>query len=344
MSGPLPGIMAPLTVPASWVYGVVIAARNRRYDRPGSVDAVAVPVISVGNLTAGGVGKTPSVTYLAEKLLQAGHHPVIAMRGYGPKDAGSGMSDEQAEYARRLPEVPVVADPDRREALNRFLPANPGVGCVLLDDGFQHRRLHRDLDLVLIDGTKPLSRQRLLPAGFLREPPKNLKRADAVIITHAESADEALAEEVRHYHGEPPLAWSRHEWSGLRLLTGGCETGEPVDRSWLDGKRVLTLLGIGKPQSVMDQLHKLGAEVAVNIPARDHERFDQAKLVMTRGLCEAVDAMVVTAKDWVKVQSLIDLSSWPGPIVVPTLTLDVFQGADALCDLVLQTVANRPAS
>ena len=344
MSGPLPGFLAPLTVPASWVYGLIIAARNRRYDRPGSAKSVAVPVISVGNITAGGVGKTPMVAHLAEMLLAAGHKPAIAMRGYGPKADDTGMSDEQAEYAVRLPHVPVIADPDRFEALTRFLPQNPTVDCVLMDDGFQHRRLHRDLDLVLIDATQPLYLQRLLPAGFLREPLENLKRADAVIVTHAESVDGSLARQIARYHGRPPLAWSGHKWSGLRRFEKDREAGESIDLAWLSGRRVLTMLGIGKPRSVLDQLHKLGAEVPANIPARDHERYDRAKLATARGLCEAVDAMVITAKDWVKVRSLIDLSSWPGPIVVPDLTLDVFHGADALRDLVLKTVANSPAS
>ena len=114
--------MAPLTIPASWVYGLVIRAHNARFDR-GGVRSVPLPVIGVGNLVIGGAGKSPMVAHLARLLMDEGHRPVIAMRGYGARRGES--SDEQAEYALRLPEVPVVAHPDRCSALARFLPDHP---------------------------------------------------------------------------------------------------------------------------------------------------------------------------------------------------------------------------
>lgn len=340
MTGPLPAWLVPLTVPASWVYGRAIALRNRRLDKA-QAGRVGLPVISVGNISAGGVGKTPLVAFLADLLRGAGHQPVIAMRGYGPKSPDDGRSDEQAEYATRLPDIPVVADPDRLCALRQRLPELPEADCVLLDDGFQHRRLHRDLDLVLIDGSVPLSSQRLLPWGFLREPPSGLGRADAVIVTHAASVDDALAGEIDRHHGRPPIAWSRHHWKGLTLRNKTDEVRHSVDPSWLEGKRLLTLLGIGKPQSVIDRLTALGADVVVSVPARDHQRYRPGRLATIRGLCQGVDAMVVTAKDWVKLSSLIDLSTWPGPIVVPELTIDVFRGEEALRDLVLRTARDH---
>ena len=129
MTGPLPGYLAPVTLPASYVYGGVVAARNRRFDRGRGVGSVGLPVISVGNLTLGGTGKTPMVIWLAERLAAAGRRPVIAMRGYGARAGLEGSSDEGAVYAQRLPDVPVLADPDRLGAL-RESPAGNHPGGV----------------------------------------------------------------------------------------------------------------------------------------------------------------------------------------------------------------------
>ena len=118
MSGPLPGLLAPVTIGASWFYRLAIRARNARFDRGVGVATVDRPVISVGNLTTGGVGKTPMVMWLVELLTKHGHRPVIAMRGYG--SARGERSDEEAEYLDRLSDVPVLADPDRAAALREF--------------------------------------------------------------------------------------------------------------------------------------------------------------------------------------------------------------------------------
>ncbi len=286
-----------------------------------------MPVISIGNLTTGGVGKTPMVSWCAEHLLREGRHPIVAMRGYGARPGEP--SDEQAEYAVRIPTVPVVANPDRVTALTAYLKDHPQIDVVVLDDGFQHRRLDRDLDLVLIDATAATFGDRLLPAGHLREPPEALARADAVVMTHAEAVDTGLADLVRLHHGAPPIAWCRHVWVHLWLYQGA---GEPqrVDVGWLQGRRVLTLLGVGRPDHVRRQLEAAGARVAVDLPARDHARFDLASLAVASARCEQVQAMVVTGKDWVKLAQLIDLSRWPVPIVVPELRLEFVSGRDAL--------------
>jgi tetraacyldisaccharide 4'-kinase len=210
---PLPRALRPVTVPASRIYGMIVAARNRRFDRGQGVQRIDRPVISIGNLTTGGTGKTPIVTWFAREMLAAGHHPAIAMRGYNARPGQ--LSDEQAEYGELLPDVPVVANPDRVTALREFLPQHPEVDCVLLDDGFQHRQLHRDLDLVLIDAEAGTLRDELLPAGNLREEVGELRRADGVIVTHAKEVDAELAREIERWHGRPPIAWAKHRWKGL---------------------------------------------------------------------------------------------------------------------------------
>lgn len=342
MSGPLPSFLAPITIPASWVYGRFIAARNHRYDHNVGVELIGRPVISVGNITTGGTGKTPMVMWIARQLLLAGRHPIIAMRGY---KSVNGMSDEQAEYAESIPDVPVIANPDRVSSLRDFFKVNRQFDCVILDDGFQHRQLKRDCDLVLIDATADTFNQRLLPAGHLREPLENLRRADAVIVTRAnadgqvESEFSKLNAQIEQHHGKPPIAVSRHAWVALDVHQAN-HADEQRLVEWLRGKRVLTMLGIGNPEAMIRQLESVGAIVAANVPAADHEQYDRAKIAVARGLCTGCEAMVMSQKDWVKLRHLIDLSSWPAPIVVPRLEIEVFQGADELRARVL-AAANR---
>ena len=114
---------------------------------------------------------------------------------------------------------------------------------------------------------------------------------------------------------------------------------EVADVPWLRGKRVVTLLGVGNPVPIFGQLESAGATIACEVPARDHERYERPKLMLARSLCERADALVMTGKDWVKARHLIDLPSWPVPIVVPWLEIDFFEGADALGALILETVS-----
>jgi tetraacyldisaccharide 4'-kinase len=337
MTGPLPGLLWPLSTPVSWMYGLAVGIRNTRYDRGSGVTPLAVPVISVGNLSVGGSGKSPMVTWVINRLIDAGARPVIGMRGYGAP-AGE-MSDEQLEHGSRQPDVPVVADPDRVGALRTFLEKYPEFDCVVLDDGFQHRRLARNLDLVLVDATRDTVHDRLLPRGWLREPLASLRRADAVIVTRAQALDDELAMALRRMHGKPPIAWSRHAWTGLTVHDGSSRP-EEVSIDWFDGKRVVTLLGIGNPESVRRQIEAAGAVIAANIPARDHQRYDVATLEAVKRVCKGVDAVVVTSKDWVKLRRLAAVESLPVPIVVPGLEIDVFDGAAALTTMIEHAVSS----
>lgn len=337
-AGPAPLLPGPLAAPAAWLYGLAVRRRNARYDRGRGVRRVAVPVVSVGNLSTGGTGKTPMVQWVVERLATRGHRPVIAMRGYAARRGE--RSDEHEDHLSRLDGVEVVADPDRAGALQAHLAAHPEVTCAVLDDGFQHRRLARDLDIVLIDATAGTMSDHLLPRGRLREPLDGLRRADAVVITRAGEIDARLAHEVARRHGRPPLAWSRHAWECLEVHgRGGAEVREV---EWLAARCVVTMLGVGNPGAVRRQVEAAGASVAADLPVRDHERYDRPGLAAARERCGDVDAMLMTNKDWVKVRRLIDLSAWPVPIVVPRLRVDVFAGAEALETMILEA-ASMPA-
>lgn len=335
MPSPLSPTLSPITIPASWLYRSAIFARNRAYDQGWRVQQLDRPVISVGNITAGGTGKTPMVMHIARLLLDAGRRPVIAMRGYGAQ-AGE-PSDEQLEYEQRLPDVPVLANPDRTSTLRAYLTQHDDCDCAILDDGFQHRRLHRDLDLVLIDAAADTFNDRLLPAGLLREPLRNLARADAVIVTRAASRDADLSDAIEYYHRRPPIAWSRHTWRHLNIFERGRMRQEPVD--WVKGKRLLTMIGTGHPQAVAHQFAGAGAQVCSSVPTRDHDRYSPATLNAARRMMVGLDAIAITWKDWVKISHREDVARWPVPVVIPELVIDVFAGAEALASCVTGIVA-----
>lgn len=326
MSGHLPPVLRPVTVPASWIYRVVINRRNHRYDQPRNVTQTDRPVISIGNLTTGGTGKTPMVTWIVETLLNMGHRPAIAMRGYGARPGQK--SDEALEYEDRWPNVPVFIDPDRAAGISRGLEVHPQIDCIVLDDGFQHRRLKRDLDVVLIDASRDTHRDELLPAGSLREPPAALARADAIILTHADIVPAALDAWIQKYHGAAALARTRHVWRGLQQHDRSGST--PLPGEWLRGRRVVTLLGIGHPQSVIRQVEAAGATVLADIAARDHARYDRTLVLSIVPLLDQADALFTTVKDWVKLRELIDFGSFPVPVVTPDLGIEFLAGEELL--------------
>jgi len=337
MSGPLPAWLAPVTIPASWVYRMGVAMRNRRYDRRGATHVLDRPVVSVGNITTGGTGKTPMVMSLARTCQQNNVNAVIALRGYGPKT--DGISDEQAEYILRLPDVPVIASPTRAASLHTYIQSEQGkrIDCVLLDDGFQHRQLHRDLDIVLIDAQRETMNDRLLPAGHLREPLTNLKRADAVVVTRAEKVDDQLAEAITRYHGRPPIAWTRHRWSALDVYDGGI-VADSHPPAWLNGRRVVTMLGVGHPQSVRSQIQAHRATVVDDVTVSDHVEYDSPRVQAVRRRCAGADGLVVTNKDWVKLSNRVDFADWPVPVIVPQVDLEFIDGERAFVQLVEQIV------
>jgi len=190
MAGPERGaVPGPIGAALARVYGIVIARINRRFDSGRGVVRFDRPVISVGNLSVGGTGKTPMVRRLIAILLEMERRPCIAMRGYRK---GTGESDEAAAYQREFPDVPVIAQANRTDGLIAlFGDEHEGEGphrdCIVLDDGFQHRQIGRELDIVLVDASRSPFRDRLLPQGWLREPAESLTRAGLVVVTHAES-------------------------------------------------------------------------------------------------------------------------------------------------------------
>lgn len=314
------------------IYASAIARRNRAFDAGRGVVTLDRPVVCVGNLSTGGTGKSPMVAWIVRALRDAGHDPCIAMRGYRSQ---SGVSDEAEEYRSVFEDLPVVARPDRLQGLIELFATERGrrVDRVVLDDGFQHRRIARDLDLVLIDATRNPFADALIPAGRLREPVESLRRATHVVITHAERTEGTalarLAERIDHAHDRPPVAVTEHAWSGLRISDSSGDRAEPV--SWLRGRRVLVLCAIGNPAAFLAGVEAAGARAADVVVLRDHDPYAPLTVgrVADRIAAASAEAVVTTGKDWTKLARR-DLSAWRVPVVRPVLELRFREGESAL--------------
>lgn len=340
--GPIGTLLAAAAEP---VYRAALTWRNRAFDKGRGVRALPLPVISVGNLTVGGTGKSPMVAWLAGEVRRLGFRPAIATRGYGSARAG-GLSDEAEEYRRLLPGVPVAVGADRFAAIQRTLmPAEglaAGVDCILLDDGFQHRRLRRDLDIVLIDCTRDVLANRLLPAGWLREPFESLARARAVVFTHMEAADPRLVDRmihrVRAVMGPIDPMRCRHEWVGLDGLGDprGPEAESGETTRWLRSKRVLAVCAIGNPRPFLGALRReVDDEPVAEFVLPDHDAFSDATVrrIATAAAACSAQAIVCTNKDWSKL-ARVPRKTWPCPVVRPRLRLRFEAGEDRLLALI----------
>lgn len=282
-------------------YSLGVWWRNRGYDRGrNTVRRVPVPVISVGNLTVGGTGKTPCVEWIARFYRERDQQVAILSRGYGSE---SGRNDEAMMLEANLPDVPHLQGADRAELAQTAVEELESE-ILILDDGFQHRKLHRDLDLVLIDASEPKSHHYLFPRGTLREPWSGLKRADAVILTHCDRVNDArLAEIEAIIRRQQPEIFCYHTKHDPVELVSADEKRERLEA--VRGRTVAAFCGIGNPVSFRRTLQELGADVKDFRTFADHHpytREDVASLKAWAGKLPE-DAMVLTTqKDWVKLR------------------------------------------
>lgn len=285
---------------AEFPYTAVVSWRNRRFDhQPDRSIAVEVPVISVGNLTLGGTGKTPLVEWIARRLRELNLRVAIVSRGYGAEDGK--RNDEALQLEQSLPEVPHLQNRDRVAAA-RVAIDELEMQCIVLDDGFQHRRLRRDLDIVLLDACEPFGHDHVFPRGTLREPVTGIRRAQMVILSRADLIDsaqrEAIRRRVKHLH--PTAAWLEACHEPRSLLSSSGEE-QPIDS--LAGKRVAAFCGIGNPQGFRHTLASVGVEVVAFREFVDHHRYTREDIESFARWAESesAEAMLCTHKDLVKV-------------------------------------------
>ena len=308
----------------SWLYRLGVWQRNRRFDRGKGVHRVAVPVVSVGNLTLGGTGKTPCVEYIARFYRELGVQVAILSRGYG---SYLGRNDEAMVLEENLPDVPHLQGPDRVDLANTAIEELESE-LLILDDGFQHRRLHRDLDIVLIDATCPPHRDYLFPRGTLREPASGLKRASCVLITRCDQVDRGSVDEIRH--------WLRDRFP---TLLGATTEHRPVEMTVgeLAGRPVAGFCGIGNPAAFRRTLESLGADVIEFRSFADHHPYSREDVDGLRTWANGLPAetmIATTQKDWVKLR-INDLAGRPLRAVRIGLA---FQDGQAAFEELLRTV------
>jgi tetraacyldisaccharide 4'-kinase len=321
--GPLPALLRGLCSAAEVPYGSIVRHRNALFDR-GRREAyrVAAPIISVGNLTVGGTGKTPLVAWIAQWLQLRGTAVTLISRGYG--SANGRPNDEALELAARLPGVPHLQNPDRIAAAEQALQQNPRQ-VLLLDDAFQHRRLARDLDIVLLDALEPFGHERLLPRGLLREPVSSLARAHVVALSRSDAIDEPHRRQIkaRVQSVAPSASWIElvHQPSGLVSFTG-----ERVPLDEFDGKRIAAFCGIGNPTGFRHTLSRRGLTLVDLLAMPDHCPYgpgDIARIERWLATLPAAEVVVCTRKDLVK----IPRSSLAGrPLFALEISIEIRRG------------------
>lgn len=283
---------------------------------------VSVPVISIGNMTAGGTGKTPTIISLAKDIQKAWHKPAILTRGYKSRwEKKGGMAsdgkqlrarreevgDEPYMMARRLPGVPIYVGRNRVQSAYRAIEA--GCDVLLLDDGFQYEALYRDVDIVLIDGTAPFGNGHLLPAGLLREPLSALQRAHMVIITKGDQISsetkEKIKKKIREAAGAIPVGEAYHRPGACISLAHWKEGKYDIEEN-LKGAAVLLVSGIGNPRAFYGTAKESGLVPTGELVFPDHHEYTKEDRVRIREKAKTlgIQDVVITEKDAVKMDTL----------------------------------------
>jgi tetraacyldisaccharide 4'-kinase len=318
---------------ASFGYGAAVTIRNFGFDRGWlKSHAAGVPVVSVGNLTLGGTGKTPMVEWLARWFRRRRVRLAILSRGYGQK---RGLNDEGRVLEENLPDVPHLQDPDR-VALARIAALELETELIVLDDGFQHRRLARDLDLVLLDALEPFGLGYLFPRGLLREGVASLRRAHLVVLTRADqvSVEErrAIRSEVVRAAGERPWAEARH--APLDLIDS---VGNSSPLAVLEGRSVAAFCGIGNPEGFRRTLLGVCGDVLDLRVFPDHHLYSAADAGSLERWAseERADLVLTTQKDLVKLRAS---SLGPAPLFALRIGLEVTEGGAIMDDALARLI------
>ncbi len=329
--------LRPVLYLPSLLFELAVRTRNLSY-ASGLLSAARLPcpVISVGNLTLGGSGKTPLVMFIARSLIALGYIPAVLSRGYGRKSLSSSrivpparvisppdteLGDEPALIRRSLPETWLGVASNRHAVGRRIAALCPEV-VFILDDGFQHRQLYRDLDIVVVDGSQPLLRNRLFPLGSLREPLSSLRRAQTIILTGPDADEEtdSTASVLQGMIPDAVLLRCIQRIGGLVPMatwkSPACQQTSPVS-----SRRVFLVAALGNPGRFQGDVADLGIDVAGCRFFRDHHRLtprDWRKCIESARYAGA-EAIVVTEKDAIKILQPVD---FPVLVAVQSTVLD----------------------
>jgi tetraacyldisaccharide 4'-kinase len=345
-AGKRAGILRGILLGVSAIYRLIVSFRLRFYGKHFfRSHQVGCPVISIGNLTVGGTGKTPVVEKLARDLTSRGRKVAILSRGYksvrrkgiagdiapvrivseggalllDSKTAG----DEPFMLAKNLRGVAVVVDKDR-VACARHAVTELESDLLILDDGLQYLRLHRRFDIVLIDREAPFGNEHILPRGTLREPPENLRRATHILITKCDGSDlSELHQRIRCYNRTAPIIECRHRPVDLQDFT----TGESLPIASLQGLRAASLSAIASPESFEQGLRKLGVSLELTQSFADHHRYSKRELTRFLKRCtrRGVSCILTTEKDAVRMPRLLNQEL---PIRYLRIEIEILKGEE----------------
>jgi len=318
----------------SLCFAGVISIRNLLYDCGLLTQKKAkTSVISVGNITVGGTGKTPTVITLAGLLQHEGYRPAVVSRGYGGRSSNpinvvsdgnkilmtpDTAGDEPVLIAQSLPTMPVITGKDRYVAA-AYACRHFDIDIIILDDAFQHRALSRDVDILLLDAQRPFGNGWLIPGGALREPAGSVKRADIIVMTENErKSASSMAEMIeQRFPGKPVFSGYRR----ARDIVAG-RSGESLPCSYVEGKTVFAFSGIARPDSFVNMIMSLGGIIVGTLILPDHHAYGQEDLARITGDAAARGAEIIltTEKDSMK---LVDFTDFLRDIFVLRITIDV---------------------
>lgn len=331
-------LRVPLRI-ASWGYSAVMSVRNWLFDRDVlPIYETPVPVISVGNLTTGGTGKTPVVAQLVAWLGESGKHPGIVSRGY--KQLSEAGNDEARVLELACPGIPHVQNRDRVKAVFD-VSLEHGAEAIVADDAFQHRRMSRALDVVLIDARQPWGQGHVLPRGLLREAKRGLKRAGAVVLTRADQVDDSVKEaiwnEVHRFKPDAPKIEVAFHPDSLVDVDGQRHPLKTIDGS------VFAFCGIGNPDAFRSTLEQQGLTIGGFHAFADHHHYAEADLLdLARQASESgADCLVTTVKDLVKIDA-----AWLSGTSLQALDIRTrfLNGEDVLREQVILAAKLQPGS
>lgn len=326
-------------------YMLVIRLRNLLYDKSFFKTYRCDPaVISVGNITLGGTGKTPLVIWLCKLLQQQNVPCAILTRGYKTRgtshESQEAIIDEPAILAESCPQAKVIVNPDRvagaSEAIRNF-----NAKVLVMDDGFQHRQLGRDLNIVTMDATRPFGYGKIFPAGLLREPMNSLKRAHAVVITRCDQISELELDQIEHklktFNPNLILARSIHAVACVKT-----HDNKNIDIEYLNGKKIFAFCGIGNPDTFFNTLRAMGGELAGSKIFNDHYLFTEACLndIYKHAGDAKAEMILTTQKDWTKIGRLT-LGTRHIPLAYLVVDIKFLAGEDKLRSLINDTLKDK---
>lgn len=322
-------------------YSLIVHLRNLLYSKKMlKVHKVDAAVFCIGNITVGGTGKTPLVVWLCNLIAKQFKYAILT-RGY---KANQNHIDEPAVLTESCPETKVIINPDRvagaTEAINKY-----AAEVLVMDDGFQHRRLYRDLDIITIDATQPFGYNKLLPAGLLREPVSSLQRADAVVITRCDQVAKTqlneLEQTLKAINPDMVIAKSIHSPAYAKS-----KDGKEISVEQLNGKKVFAFCGIGNPDAFFNTTIDIGAHLAGSKVYNDHYHYTGACLTEISEQAEeaGADLILTTQKDWTKITNtefLISDSQMHPPFAYLAVKIKFLTREDKLTALIKDTLAGK---